>query len=177
MTGAPTGRAERGAARIPGLYGIFRTSDGWLAVVGVGAALRPRLFELLGRPELTEQFPQLLYWQEEKAALFPLLDEAFSQRTTAEWCEALGAAGIRYAPVRDHAEVVADPGAWDNEYLRRVDVDGEEVVIVASPVRFSATPADPKGSVPELGQQTEEVLAEVGYGWDDIAALRDAGAI
>ena len=177
LTGRAAGRAERGNASIPGLYGIFRTADGWLAIVGVAGPLRATLFELVGRPRLTEQFPQLFYWQEEKAALFPLLDEAFSQRTTAEWCDALAAAGLRYAPVRDHADVVADPGAWENGYFREIDVDGEQVRIVASPVRFSATPAEPRATVPELGQHTEEVLLEAGYGWDEIEDLRASSAI
>jgi formyl-CoA transferase len=34
-----------------------------------------------------------------------------------------------------------------------------------------------QGTAPELGQHTEEVLLEAGYGWDDIARLKDAGAL
>ena len=47
----------------------------------------------------------------------------------------------------------------------------------ASSVAFSRTPATPQAVPPELGQHTEEVLLEVGYDWDDIARLREAGAI
>ena len=70
-------------------------------------------------------------------------------------------------------EVVADPNVWANGYL--VNVDGVDTV--AAPVSFSATPAQTSAVAPELGQHTEEVLLDVGYTWDDIAALRDAGAI
>ena len=173
LRGQPAGRANRGHALIPGLYGIFRTADGWIAVVGVVGKQRQRFFEVVGRPELGERFPERFYWDEEKAALFPLLDEAFSTADTATWCERLGAAGLRHAPVRDHAEVIADPDVWANGYL--VNVDGTDVV--AAPVRFSATPAQPSAVAPELGQHTEEVLLELGYSWDDIARLQDAGAI
>ena len=48
---------------------------------------------------------------------------------------------------------------------------------MSSPVGFSATPAAPRGTVPELGQHTEEVLLEVGYSWDDIAELQQQAAI
>ena len=65
---------------IPGLYGIFRTADGWIAIVGVAGKQRTTFFGVIGRPELAEQFPERLYWDEQKAALFPLLDEALRNR-------------------------------------------------------------------------------------------------
>ena len=109
--------------------------------------------------------------------LFPILDSVFSTRPTAEWCEILGAAGLRHAPVRDHAEVIADPSVWTNGYLTTVkDRDGTDTRVVVPPVRFSQTPARAGGAAPELGEHTEEVLLEIGYTWDDIAQLRDRGA-
>jgi len=48
---------------------------------------------------------------------------------------------------------------------------------VKSPVEFSATPASIRHGAPELGEHTEEVLLEMGYGWDDIAKLREDGAL
>jgi crotonobetainyl-CoA:carnitine CoA-transferase CaiB-like acyl-CoA transferase len=115
-----------------------------------------------------------LYWDEEKAELFPLLDDAFAAATTVEWCERLGAAGIRCAPVRDHDDVIADPNVWANGYL--VDVEGETAVAV--PVRFSSTPARTSATAPELGQHTEEVLLDVlGYDWERIGELKELHAI
>ncbi len=173
LRGGPAGRANRGHPLIPGLYGIFRTADGWIAIVGVVGKLRKAFFELLGRAELYERFPEQLYWDAEKAELFPLLDEAFATATTATWCERLDAAGLRHAPVRDHAEVIADANVWANGYLATVD----GVDVVAAPVAFSATPAQPSSSAPELGQHTEEVLLDLGYTWDDIGRLHESGAI
>jgi crotonobetainyl-CoA:carnitine CoA-transferase CaiB-like acyl-CoA transferase len=173
LRGAPAGRSNRGHPLVPGLYAIFRTADGWIAVVGVVGPVRAKFFEIVGRPELGERFPQPLYWDDEKAELFPLLDEAFATATTAEWCERLGAAGIRYAPVRDHAEVIADPNVWANGYFASVD----GVDVVAAPVSFSATPARTPARAPELGQHTEEVLTELGFTWDDIARFQGSGAI
>src|SRR5262249_9159602 len=100
-------------------------------------------------------------------ALFPLIDEVFATRPTAEWCELLDANGIRCAPVRDHSAVVEDPNVWANGYLTTVD----GTTIVAPPVRFSETPADPARGALELGQHIEEILLELGFSWDDIAAL------
>ncbi|GAC1315095.1 MAG: CoA transferase [Acidimicrobiales bacterium] len=173
LTGRPAGRADRGSPMIPGLYGMFPTADGWIAIVGVVGPARPVFYETIGRPELSEQFPEPLYWGDTKARLFPILDEVFRARTTAAWAEVLRAAGLRFAPVRSHEDVVADPAVWENGYL--ATVDGERVV--AAPVRFSSTPARPPALAPELGQHTEEVLLEAGLSWDEISALQEAGAI
>ena len=173
LRGRPAGRSNRGHPLVPGLYAIFRTADGWIAVVGVVGPARTKFFEVVGRPELAERFSQPLYWDAEKAELFPLLDEAFGAATTDEWCARLRAAGIRYAPVRDHAQVLADPNVWANGYFANVD----GVDVVAAPVRFSATPERTPAVVPELGQHTEEVLLDLGYDWDEIARLQSAGAV
>jgi crotonobetainyl-CoA:carnitine CoA-transferase CaiB-like acyl-CoA transferase len=177
LQGHPAGRANRSHPLIPGIYGIFPTSDGWIAVVGIVASLRAKFFEVIGRPDLGPKFPEIFYWEADKAALFPELDAAFATATTAEWCERLRAAGLRHAPVRNHAEVVADPSAWANGFFATVEGPDGPTDVVAAPVAFSSTPAVPPAFAPELGQHTEEVLLEVGYEWEDIARLQESGAI
>jgi crotonobetainyl-CoA:carnitine CoA-transferase CaiB-like acyl-CoA transferase len=177
LTGHPAGRADRGNPMIPGLYGIFPTEDGWIAIVGVVGAARATFYEVIGHAELSEQFPDLVYWAATKAKLFPILDTIFRTRPSREWAEILGRAGLRYAVVRDHADVIADPSVWENGYLARVAGPAGDEDVVATPVRFSATPAEPSVFAPELGQHTEEVLLEAGLTWEEIGALRDASAI
>jgi crotonobetainyl-CoA:carnitine CoA-transferase CaiB-like acyl-CoA transferase len=160
---------------VPGVYGLFRTADGWLAIIGVAGPARDTFYRTIGRPDLIERFDQLLYFEDDKAELWPMLDEAFATKTTDEWCALLGAAGLRFAPVRDHAQVANDPGVVANGYITR-SPDGAAGV-VRPPVTF-AEPVDPIDEhVPELGQHTEEVLLEAGYTWEEIGALSAAGAI
>jgi formyl-CoA transferase len=52
-----------------------------------------------------------------------------------------------------------------------------EINVVGFPVSFSRTPAANQGPPPELDQHTEAVLSEVGYGWEEISGLREAGVI
>ena len=107
-----------------------------------------------------------------------MLEEAFSTKTTSEWCEVLAAAGLRFAPVRDHAEVARDPGVRANGYIATVpdpDRPGFDLALVRVPVSFSDPPVDVAIRVPELGQHTEEVLLEVGYSWEEIASLAADG--
>ncbi len=177
LSGQVPARANHGNSMVPGLYGIYPTSDGWIAVVGVVGPARDLFYEMLGLPELAERFSQLLYSESDKAELYAPLSEAFSRRSTVEWCQILSEAGIRHAPVRNYAEVAADPGVWANEYLVRIVSPSGEVSVVGSPVRFSDTPAAPGATAPELGQHTEEVLLEIGFSWEDISRLSEEGAI
>jgi crotonobetainyl-CoA:carnitine CoA-transferase CaiB-like acyl-CoA transferase len=180
LTGAPPGRPNRSNAMIAGIYGIVPTADGWLALVGVVGPQKPKFFEAIGRADLMDdpRFAALYLGPEAKVALFEIFDEVFAHKTTDEWCEILRAAGQRFAPVRDYAQVAADEQVWANGYLTNAhDAEGNDVAVVGSPIAFSETPAAPGGPAPELGQNTEEVLLELGYTWDDIGALRDAGAI
>lgn len=177
LTGRVPGPANHGNSLIAGVYSIYPTADGWIAIVGVVGSARRKFFELVGRADLAETFSAPLYTREEKDRLFAELSPVFSRLTTAEWCSVLTAAGIRHAPVRDYAAVAADPGVWDNGYLIRGSELGSPEDVVGTPVRFSDTPARAAATAPELGQHTEEVLLELGYGWEDIGRLRDEGVI
>ncbi|MCU1390559.1 MAG: CoA transferase [Ilumatobacteraceae bacterium] len=174
LSGVSAGRSNRGHPLIPGIYGVFPTNDGWIALVGVAGADRNRFFDLVGRTELAAQFPGPLYFGDTKRDLFAAIEVTMRTRSTADWCALFTEHRIRHAPVRTHAEVVTDPDVWANGYMRR-GADGQPVV--ASAVRFSDTPARTGEVAPELGQHTEEVLLDAGFTWDDITALRDAGAI
>jgi formyl-CoA transferase len=134
----------------------------------------------VGRPDLAANpdFGTLLTTPEIRAQLWEVFSEIFATRTTAEWCERLMAEHQRFAPVRTHAEVAADPQALANGYLVEVEhPDWGRTTLVGSPVALSATPTVPGVEVAELGQHTEEVLLEHGYDWDDISRLRDLGVL
>jgi CoA:oxalate CoA-transferase len=180
MSGQVSGPSARSHPMIPGIYGVFPTADGWIAIVGVVGNARDLFYRTIGRPDLIERFDTLLYFEDDKAELWPILDGVFATKPTAEWCGLLDAVGLRFAPVRTHDEVADDPGVRANGYITSVEGAGapdSDAAVVRPPVRFSDPVPTVRTHVPELGQDTEEVLLEAGYSWDEIATLAADGAI
>ena len=180
LSGEISGAGGRSHPMIPGIYGMFATADGWIAIVGVAGPARDLFYRTIGRPDLMERFNTLLYFEDDKAELWPILDEVFATKSTVEWCDLLGGAGLRFAPVRNHAEVAGDAGVRANGYIASVedpDTPGTVTEVVRAPVRFSEPLPVVRPNPPELGQHTEVILLESGYSWDDIAALSAESAI
>jgi len=162
-------------------YGVFATADGHIALVGVpGEAKRAELWDLLGAPEhvTNEGFNAPVLSPSTQAELFTILNNLFTAKTTEQWCDLFRAHEIRYAPVNSYADIEADEGAYLNGYLQKVDhPEWGEVTQIGSPIRMSHTPTQPGRFAPELGQNTEEVLLEYGWNWDDLGELREQGVI
>ena len=110
--------------------------------------------------------------------LFEILKEEFPKQTTAEWSSRLTQAGARFAPVQDYAQAVVDPMVLANGYIQKAETaESGEIDVVGSPIRMSDTPMTISSRAPELGEHTEEILLELGYTWDDIAALRESDSV
>jgi crotonobetainyl-CoA:carnitine CoA-transferase CaiB-like acyl-CoA transferase len=70
--------------------------------------------------------------------------------------------------------VTKDEQAWANEMFRPVEhPEAGKIHLVTSPVNFEATPASIRSPAPDLGQNTEEVLLELGYDWDELVQLKE----
>jgi CoA:oxalate CoA-transferase len=179
LSGQLPGRANRGNPMVRALYGIFRTADGWLALVGVPNHLWTDFCRAIEREDLVDdaRFNTLFQRPEDLAVRWGICDEVFPHRTTDDWCARLKAHGQRYAPVNDYIRVVDDPQPWANGYLVRVEhPEWGEIPAIGCPILFSETPAVPGAVAPELGAHTEEILLAAGFGWDELEQLRAEGA-
>ena len=180
LTDRVPGRANLGHPLIKALYGIFETADGWLGIIGVPPDARDAFFIAIDRPDLAldERLHGIALAPEDLAWFKDQLADIFKTRTTDEWATVLATVGVRYAPVRDYAQVVADRGAWENGYFAEVTDDGGTAHrVVGAPIRMSGTPLQPGATAPSLGADTEEVLREIGIDEDDFVALREQGTI
>lgn len=112
--------------------------------------------------------------------LINIMDEIFLTRTVNEWMKVLKSTGdIVCTPLQKISDLPNDPQVIANDYI--VELEHEvlgHIKMIGVPIELSKTPADIKPEAPELGQQTEEVLIEMGgYTWEEIAELREKEVI
>lgn len=177
LSWSPTGRA------LPNpLWNHYQAKDGkWFHLVMLQAdRYWPGFCEAIERPDLVveEKYGSVFSRAQHSLELIELLDGIFATRTLAEWAERFDRFDLVWGPVQPIADVVHDPqalalGAFETVTHR----SGEDIKLVRSPVEFGATPARIRHGAPELGEHTEAVLLDVGYTWEDIARLKDQGAI
>lgn len=106
--------------------------------------------------------------------LLALLGRLFAQGTRDDWVARLRAGDIVSAPINTMLEASVDPDVVANGYVTEIDYPefGKRLKVHGSPWAFSETPAK-IGRAPKLGEHNEEVLARLGYGRADIAAMKD----
>jgi len=168
--------------RIPNpLVNCYRSGDGrWFWLLGLqGDRHWPDLVRAVEQPDLLHdsRFKDIRIRRENAAACVAVLDQIFDRQPMAHWAEALDRAGMWWAPVQTISEMIDDPQARACGAFVPTQVPEGTVDMVASPADFAGTPGPPPSMAPELGQHTEEILLELGYDWERIAALREAGAI
>ncbi|MFJ3779729.1 CaiB/BaiF CoA transferase family protein [Streptomyces sp. NPDC090075] len=176
----PTPSGGREAPPNP-LVNTFRTKDGrHLQLVFLDAdRYWARFCALLGRQDLAAdpRFADLAARGANSAACVSELDEEFARRTLDEWERILAGFDGPWAPVRSVPELIDDPQVVANGYIGTVDGGGGPAYRLPNvPVQFDGRSA-PLRRAPELGEHTEAVLLELGYAWEDIASLQEAGAI
>ncbi|MBI2723978.1 MAG: CoA transferase [Chloroflexi bacterium] len=178
-----TGRQRARAHRAGGtpFWHEYRGSDGHWFVIGM---LLPRAWpevtEVVGRPELADDERFDTYAKrvgEHAAALIEILDAAFAAAPARAWVERLNAIGMFAAPIQDYAEVAADPQVVANGYITEVDYPAGPLRVAATGIVADGTAVPARGPAPHHGAHTEEVMLQAGFSWDEIAALRAAGAV
>jgi crotonobetainyl-CoA:carnitine CoA-transferase CaiB-like acyl-CoA transferase len=162
-------------------YQPFRCADGEVILACGNDNLYRKFCEAAGCPELAAdaRFATNGKRVENRVELTRLLGEVFRQRTKKEWVELLEAAGVPNGPINDLTQVFEEPQVK----ARGVRIEVPHPVagtlpMVASPMRFSATPLEHRTPPPLLGEHTEDVLKRLlGKGDAEIERLRAAGAI
>ena len=106
------------------------------------------------------------------------IESVTQTKPAAHWLAALEAAGVPCAPIQDFGQVFTDPHLLAREYFW--DAPHPRVGPVrqlGSPMRFSETPVRRGKAGPLLGEDSAELLAELGYGADEVRGLIDSRVV
>ena len=164
------------------IINAYRSSDGrWfqLCMLSNPDAEWADLVALLGRPELGSdpRFATNAARDTNKAAAVGALDELFGRYTYAQLLEVMPKARGVWEPVQTAAEIHNDEQTIANKFVRKVKFkDGDELSLVVPGVLFDEDSGEVKPA-PEWGEHTDEILGELGYAADRIAALKAQGSI
>jgi formyl-CoA transferase len=160
--------------------GVFRTADGHINIAASGQNMFRRLCEAVGAPALVDdpRFKTPPDRSKNRAALTVELEKPLVTRTSADWVATLNAAGVPCGPILNVKEVFEDPQVRHLEMATTVKHSRlGELQVQNLPVTLSRTPGAVRTPTPEMGQHTDEILGELGYSADDIAALRRDGVV
>ncbi len=159
---------------------IFETRDGYITAGAVSDAEWHGMAHATGHPEWLddERFQTASGRVIHADARLELMAGAFLERPSAEWLERLDAAQVPCAPVLRRDELASHPQIVENDLV----VEREHPVAgrLREPrpaAHFDRTPTELPDPAPTHGQHTEQVLAEIGFHRDEVAALRDAQVI
>ena len=140
----------------------------------------PPLARAVGHPEWLEdeRFNSPMGRAQNAHELISLLDEVFATKTLEEWAEIFATEqDFFWAPVNTPDDLLADPQFGPSGAMVEVPDGAGGTNMIASPVDFHGSPWAPRSTAPELGADTEEILAELGKDPAATAALREASAI
>ena len=160
---------------------LFETRDGFIVSHVVGGPLFRRWANLLGEPEWLddERFATDDGRGDNGEVLSQRMAAWCAERTRDEALEALAAAHVPAGPVLKPQEALEHPQVQAMGLLHPVAWPGMDrpAMVPQAPVWLSETPALPPTEQARTGQHTDEVLGAIGYSGEELAALRDAGAI
>ncbi|HEY8456796.1 MAG TPA: CoA transferase [Actinopolymorphaceae bacterium] len=161
-------REPHGHVYIRAPYGVFETADGYLAL-----AMPPldALGRVLDSPELAVLDTDR-DGHRQRDRITGLVREALRRRTTAEWLELFEANGIWAGPVYTYDDLLDDPQVKHNKSFVTYDHPTEGTVTTPGfPFKLSAAPPSIRRGAPRVGEQTGEILAELGFSRAEIDEL------
>ena len=154
--------------------GVFATADGYINIAAAGDDIYRRLCKAIDAEYLASdpRYATGRARSENRDALNEAIEAITRDKTSAAWIEALNRAGVPSGPIYRMNEVFEDAQVRHLGMTRTVPhpVLGE-VEVVGQPIELSRTPWSVRTATPEAGEHTDAVLAELGYGAEEIAAL------
>jgi alpha-methylacyl-CoA racemase len=167
---------KRGEPELTGgliCYRPYACKDGWITL----GALEPKFWQAwclgVGREDLIEK-----QFERPGSEAHAEVERVFLERTRDEWQEFATHNDCCLEPVLDLDEALDSELVKAREMVVELEQPGAGPVRqLGVPVKLSRTPGEVKAPGPALGEHTDEVLNSLGYGNEDIEALKESGAV
>ncbi len=158
--------------------GVYETKDGHINVAVFGGRIWERFAEAMDAPEwiADERSKTKAARSVNRDWLNAEIGKRLLENTSDYWIAKLNEAGVACGRINNIRETFEEPQVQHLGMLRKVTSPrlGEQV-LMGQPVTLSRTPSNIVRSAPLRGEHTEEILAEAGYGPEDLARMKSAG--
>jgi crotonobetainyl-CoA:carnitine CoA-transferase CaiB-like acyl-CoA transferase len=161
-------------------YKPMRTKDSYITVHPNTNAQAAAFFDVIGKPELKQdpRFTDAAARSEHAAEYFEIRAAGLLLKTTEEWIEIFAEIDVPAARYNTIDSLLDDPHLTDVDFFTEVDHPTEgRILKIKTPNTFSGGMREDTHHAPHIGEQTREILAELGYADDDIEVMVKAGAV
>jgi crotonobetainyl-CoA:carnitine CoA-transferase CaiB-like acyl-CoA transferase len=168
----PTAQGNAHAIIVP--YDTFPTGDGFVNIAVGNDRLFQKFCEALGMPDVAadSRFTTNADRNANKAALYEALEANLAKRTTADIVELLDSAGVPCGPIYDIEQVFSDPQSVHNQARQNAQHSTVgEIGLTGFPYRIGGEPLQIRTPPPTLGEQSAEILTELGFSPEEIETI------
>jgi len=166
------------------LNNTYPTKDGgWIYLcMPVYNAEFNRCMEFIGRSDLIDSpvysnYTKVLA-ENRITEVVNIIETSFLEKDVDEWVRLFNEKDIPAGKCYTIDDILVDPLAWENNYLRKIQYDnGKEGIVTDTPVRFTSMGLPPLRQSRPIGYDTEEVLSQYGYCKEDLERMKADGSI
>ncbi len=160
--------------------GVFPASDGFINIAASSGRLWTRFAETIGHPEWASdpKWATQKGRSDDRVTINAAIGEVTRHKPSAHWIETFEEAGIPCGPINTIDKVFADPQVQHLKMATPVTHPTlGDLNLVASPVNLEGITKAVRRATPTAGENTDEVMASLGYTQAQIAELRNKGVI
>ena len=171
-------RLERSAHPILVPCQLYKTKDGWIFLMCNKESFWPILCKKIGRDDLINEskFVDFSARQKNRDEITKILDEELMKKNTTEWLEVFGGI-VPAAPILNLKESLENPFLNNRRNIQHLKTKrGVNISLLKTPIHLSNTDYEDK-TAPELGEDTNIVLEEIGFTKDQIISFKNKGVI
>ncbi|HTY54397.1 MAG TPA: CoA transferase [Candidatus Binataceae bacterium] len=179
LSGKEPERGNRCHPFLRGVWGAFATKDGYICLAGCDDKRWPSFCRVMGIEHLeTDPDYDNPTRNFHGAKMEQVLDQIFPRKTTAQWLELLHEIDVLATDVATLPQILQSEQARANGYLMELDHPmAGKMMVPGAPISLNGEIETKARPAPEYGQHSEEILLELGFSWEQIGAMRDAGAV